>query len=72
MENGQWGHCKHCLHFGSPAAQPFGAEEAPCLNPSFRRFELRVYGSNGCRGWVARAGLPHTVEQGQPGLGMPS
>jgi hypothetical protein len=70
MANGAWGHCKYCRHFGSPAAQPFGAEEAPCLHPVLRGYELRVYGSNGCRGWEARAGLPMTEEPLQQGAPM--
>ena len=57
MRNGQWGHCKHCKFFGSPAAVPMGAEEAACQHPVLAGFELRVYGSNGCRGWELRAGL---------------
>jgi hypothetical protein len=43
------------------------------MHPTLHRYELRVYGSNGCRGWVLRAGLPSTVEPGaQAGLGLSS
>ena len=38
MQNGNWGHCKTCKHFGSPAARPLGAEEASCHAPALERF----------------------------------
>jgi hypothetical protein len=62
MENSTWGHCKHCRFFGSPALQPMGAEEANCEHPILGRYGLRIYGSNGCRGFELRAGLPENVE----------
>lgn len=67
MSDRQWGHCKHCKHFGSPAAQPLEAEESRCLHPALSRYELRVYGSNGCNGWELRPGLAPQVEQGTLG-----
>jgi hypothetical protein len=62
MQNGRWGHCKNCKHFGSPAVQPLGAEEARCMEPTLSKFYLRVYGSNGCSGWELRPGLPTNIE----------
>lgn len=65
-----WGHCKNCRHFGSPAAQPLGAEEARCRQPILTRFELRVYGSNGCNAYetraTAREGSTEVLESPQP------
>ena len=62
MQNGQWGHCKNCRHFGSPAIHPLGAEEARCQQPTLSKFYLRVYGSNGCNAWELRPGLPENIE----------
>ena len=75
MHNGNWGHCKTCKHFGSPAARPLGAEEASCQEPTLVKFQLRVYGSNGCNHWELRAGIPadsdrgaHAQASGSPGV----
>lgn len=62
MMNGQWGHCRTCKHFTSPARVPLGTEEARCSQPVLSGFELTVYGSSGCRGWELRAGLAQTAE----------
>ncbi len=62
MSDQPWGHCKHCKYFGSPAAQPLEAEESRCLHPALSKFELRVYGSNGCNGFELRPGLTPQVE----------
>lgn len=57
MSNENWGHCKNCKHFGSPAARPLEAEEARCEAPKLAPFNLRIYGSNGCNQWALRPGL---------------
>lgn len=61
--NANWGHCKHCQHFGSPASMPLGEEEAPCGNPLLSRYGLRVFGSSGCNAFYLRAGLSESVER---------
>ena len=62
MEDKHWGHCRSCKFFGSPARVPLGGEEARCQQPELVRFELTVYGSNGCNAWELRPGLPDTIE----------
>lgn len=66
MANQQWGHCKHCKYFGSPAKQPLGEEEARCQEPTLSRFELLVFGASGCNAFELRQGVAETTEQ--PGL----
>lgn len=66
MQNGNWGHCKNCKYFGSPAARPLEAEEARCHAPKLDRFNLRIYGSNGCNQWELRPGLPAPDAQRSP------
>lgn len=72
MQNGNWGHCKTCKHFGSPAARPLGAEEASCRAPSLAQFQLRIYGSNGCNQWDLRPGIPADSELGASAQAMGS
>ena len=58
-----WGHCKNCQHFASPAALPLDTEEAACRQPSLAHFSLKVFGACGCNGFEVRAGLPSSIEQ---------
>jgi hypothetical protein len=67
MEDGKWGHCRSCKHFGSPARVPLGSEEARCAQPELERFALTVYGSNGCNAWQLRPGLSEQIEDHQLG-----
>ena len=67
----QWGHCKNCRHFASPAARPLGSEEAACQHPSLSKFHLTVYGSCGCNGFDVRPGLPDVVERAPLSLDVP-
>ena len=60
---GQWGHCMHCKHFGSPAEFPLDTEEAPCAQPQMAKVRLMVFGTNGCTWFELRPGLPHDVER---------
>jgi len=60
--DGRWGHCRSCRFFGSPARVPFGTEEALCKQPALAKFELTIFGSNGCNGWELRPGLSPQVE----------
>lgn len=71
MDGGNWGHCKDCEHFGSPADRPLEREEARCRAPALERFNLRVYGSNGCNQYELRSSLasPHTRRVPDSGLG---
>jgi len=62
MTNGQWGHCRTCKFFGSPARVPLGSEEARCGQSELSRRELTVFGANGCNLWDLRPGLPQTAE----------
>ncbi|HXJ19987.1 MAG TPA: hypothetical protein VMT03_07105 [Polyangia bacterium] len=41
---------------------PFGTEEALCKQPALAKFELTIFGSNGCNGWELRPGLSPQVE----------
>lgn len=59
----RWGHCMHCKHFASPARVPLAEEEARCNQPELSRFQLTVFGLNGCVGWELREGLSPTVEE---------
>ena len=58
-----WGHCKNCAHFASPAARPLVNEEAACRQPSLARFKLVVFGACGCNAFEVRPGLPDVVER---------
>jgi hypothetical protein len=62
MSNGNWGHCNHCKHFGSPAKAPLGGEEAACEEPQIAKFQLRVFGACGCNRFELRPGLSETAE----------
>jgi hypothetical protein len=66
MEDGQWGHCRTCRYFGSPARVPLDSEEARCAHAELERFALTVFGANGCKGWELRPGLSEQAEH-QPG-----
>jgi hypothetical protein len=69
MDDKHWGHCRSCKFFGSPAQVPLGGEEARCQQPKLVKFELTVYGSNGCNAWELRPGLSkHIEEQPQPSI----
>ena len=63
MEDKHWGHCRSCKFFGSPARVPLGSEEAHCEQPELAKFQLTVYGSNGCNAWELRLGLPEQIEE---------
>ncbi|MBN1205390.1 MAG: hypothetical protein JXB05_10745 [Myxococcaceae bacterium] len=63
MTDRNWGHCQHCRYFASPARIPVGSEEARCLQPELSRFELKVFGSCGCRAFELRAGLAKELEE---------
>ncbi len=63
MANGQWGHCQHCRYFASPARVPLVEEEARCAQPTLAKFELLVFGANGCNGFELRPGLAETIER---------
>jgi hypothetical protein len=74
MADTQWGHCKACKFFGSPAPQPLSSEEAACRHPTLAKFQLRIYGSNGCSGWALRPGLAPDADRPRsnaPGLVQP-
>lgn len=62
MENKQWGHCMHCKYFGSPAELPLASEEAYCKQPNLSRYQLTVFGTNGCTAFELRRGLSSEVE----------
>ena len=53
-----WGHCKDCRYFASPASAPLEYEEAACQEPSFAKSELRVFGASGCNRFELRRGVP--------------
>jgi hypothetical protein len=61
--NRKWGHCMHCKFFASPAKVPLANEEARCLHAELSRFNLTVFGTNGCTGFELRDGLSPRVEQ---------
>jgi hypothetical protein len=63
MNNGRWGHCKHCKHFDSPAGIPVDQEEAACRQPLLARHELRTFGASGCNLFQLRVGLSKNVER---------
>ena len=65
MPDDQWGHCKHCKHFGSPARIPLGNEEAACKEPQLARVQLVVFGASGCTKFELRAGLRPQVEEAE-------
>lgn len=69
--SGQWGHCKNCRHFASPAPVPLGGEEALCKQPVLARYKLTVFGACGCTGFQVRAGISKSVEQPAPGPSHP-
>jgi hypothetical protein len=62
MDDSNWGHCRSCKFFGSPARVPLGSEEASCKQPTLTKFSLTVYGSNGCNAWELRDGLSAEIE----------
>lgn len=62
MADDNWGHCRNCRYFGSPASQPLGSEEARCKQPDLEQFELRVFGSSGCNAWELRPGVSEEAE----------
>jgi len=64
-EEENWGHCKSCKFFASPARVPLGSEEARCAQPTLARFSLTVYGSCGCNTWELRQGLSLSSEEPQ-------
>ena len=66
MDNHQWGHCQHCRYFGSLARIPLPNEEARCQHAELSRYELKVFGASGCRGFELRAGLEKEVEEPRP------
>jgi hypothetical protein len=68
VEEENWGHCKTCKFFASPAHVPLGSEEARCAQPTFARFALTVYGSCGCNAWAQRPGMPKEGQEQQRGL----
>jgi hypothetical protein len=68
MADRQWGHCRSCRFFASPARIPFGTEEARCAHPELSKFELTVFGASGCNAWELRPGLSEQVEA-QPAAG---
>ena len=63
MNNGHWGHCRTCRYFGSPARVPLGSEEARCTHSELSKFQLTVFGANGCNDWDLRPGLSEQVEE---------
>ena len=69
MAEGEWGHCRHCRFFASPARLPLGDEEAACEHPTLSQFHLRVFGASGCDGYELRPGLAAREEgEERPGL----
>jgi hypothetical protein len=68
MTERSWGHCQNCKHFASLSRKPVASEEARCLHPDLSRYDLKVFGSCGCRGFELRPGLGREVEE--PGLRM--
>ena len=69
MPNSHWGHCQHCKYFASPARMPLPNEEARCMQPELARFELKVFGASGCKGFELRPGLAPEVEEPSLRLG---
>jgi hypothetical protein len=65
MTDESWGHCQHCKHFASLARIPLPNEEARCRHPVLSRFELKVFGASGCKGFELRPGLEPEVEEPQ-------
>jgi len=63
MVDHQWGHCKHCKHFSSPARRPLDNEEAACREPTLAEYELRVFGAAGCNHFELRAGIAASTER---------
>lgn len=63
VQNGKWGHCRHCKHFGSPALAPLDGEQASCKEPTLVKFALRVVGTCGCNHFSLRRGLSRAVEE---------
>jgi poly-gamma-glutamate synthesis protein (capsule biosynthesis protein) len=69
MATREWGHCRHCRFFGSPARMPLDGEEASCEHPTLSQFQLRVFGASGCNGYELRPGLTEREQaEEQPGL----
>jgi hypothetical protein len=68
--NPNWGHCKNCRHFASPAALPLDTEEAVCKQPALAKFSLTVFGACGCSAFELRSGLPTSVEQPPVNVGL--
>lgn len=63
MSDNQWGHCRNCKHFGSPARIPLDSEEAACREPVLAKFELRVFGAAGCNRFELRPGVASSAER---------
>lgn len=63
MDDKNWGHCRSCKFFGSPARVPLVTEEARCMHRELAKFELMVFGANGCKGWELREGLSQKIEE---------
>jgi hypothetical protein len=61
-----WGHCRSCKFFASPASVPLASEEARCKHPELSKYALTVFGASGCSGWELRAGLPEGEERPSP------
>jgi len=59
----QWGHCRSCKFFGSPARVPLGGEEARCTQPELSKYQLTVFGANGCNEWEMRPGLSEPIKK---------
>jgi hypothetical protein len=67
MSADNWGHCKNCSHFASPARLPLEDEEARCEHPELAKFSLTVFGACGCTGFDLRAGFsPYTEQPSAP------
>lgn len=66
MANSNFGHCKHCKYFNSPAPKPLDLEEARCNEPKLKKFELRVFGAGGCSAFQMRQGLSTELERPLP------
>ena len=49
--------------FTSPARVPLSSEEARWAQSELSKFDLTVFGANGCNGWELRAGLAQQAEE---------
>ncbi len=66
MADDKWGHCRDCKFFGSPARRPLEEEEAACLQPTLKKFNLAVFGASGCNAYELRGGIEAGAQQPTP------